>query len=506
MVKGVEELTDDIIKNPIGFATNNDTLAVIKVIGVGGGGCNAVDRMILSGVKGIDFITINTDHQALDRSHATNQIQIGEKLTKGLGAGANPEIGTRAAMESKDEIADMIKGTDMLFITAGMGGGTGTGGTPVVAQIAKEMGILTVGVVTRPFSFEGAQRRINAESGIRELEQYVDSLIVVPNDKLLEMADEETSLQDSFAMADTVLKYGVSGISDLVAVPGLINLDLADVRRVMVGAGICHMGIGRATGEDRADIAIDDALHSPLLDTSIEGANRIIVNFTGGKDLRLKEVSKASAMVRDSASPSADIIIGAVIDENMGDELMITVIASSFGEIEEPIEQEESAAFTGGGFTPFEPAPSEEDVPDFLKADSVQATPLRSESSAQVPSKPIGRSTEPGPTVPSFMEQDYRKGGARPVERDMNILDRQPTPERVGRPPKSQSNVRREPQRPTTRGVDFSAGTSTERTSSPPTPPAPAARKERKAESKRGGKVTKILPWFFDDDDDHYED
>ena len=289
-MKGVEELADERGRNQIGFATNNDTLAVIKVIGVGGGGCNAVDRMILSGVKGIDFITINTDHQALERSHATNRIQIGEKLTKGLGAGANPEIGMRAATESKDEIADIISGTDMLFITAGMGGGTGTGGAPIVAQIARDMGILTVGVVTRPFSFEGAQRKINAEAGIRELEQYVDSLIVVPNDKLLEMADEETSLQDSFAMADTVLKYGVSGISDLVAVPGLINLDLADVRRVMVGAGICHMGIGRATGEDRADIAIDDALHSPLLDTSIEGAARIIVNFTGGTDLRQKSV------------------------------------------------------------------------------------------------------------------------------------------------------------------------------------------------------------------------
>lgn len=321
---------DKYSSRPLSYtAADHDGYASIRVIGVGGGGCNAVDRMIESEVQGIEFIAINTDYQALERSHATHRIQIGEKLTRGLGAGADPEIGEKAATESKDEIASLIRGTDLLFITAGMGGGTGTGAAPVVAAIARDMGILTIGVVTRPFRFEGAMRMQNAETGIRNLEQYVDSLIVVPNDKLLEIADEDTTFDEAFAIADQVLKYGVAGISDLVAVPGLINLDLADVRRVMVGAGICHMGIGRAKGQDRMEIAIDEALHSPLLDTSIDGAHRLIVNFTGS-NLRLQEINKATSLVRDSAAPDADIILGAVIDSTMEDEIMITVIASGF--------------------------------------------------------------------------------------------------------------------------------------------------------------------------------
>lgn len=464
-------MTENRANNPIGFATNSDTLAVIKVIGVGGGGCNAVDRMIMSGMKGIDFITVNTDHQALDRSKANTCIQIGDKLTKGLGAGANPEIGNRAALESRDEIAESIKGTDMLFITAGMGGGTGTGAAPVVAQIAKELGILTVGVVTRPFSFEGAQRRINAEAGIRDLEQYVDSLIVVPNDKLLEMADEDTSLQESFAMADTVLKYGVSGISDLVAVPGLINLDLADVRRVMVGAGMCHMGIGRATGEDRADIAIDDALHSPLLDTTIDGARRIIVNFTGGRDLRLKEVSKAAAIVRDSASPDADIIIGAVIDENMGDELMITVIASSFGDIEpeEVEEAEETVTFGGTGFTSFEPEPEITEIPEFLKAETAASEPVYA---GQRPVAP-----------PSYERPNPVNNPAQGAYQDY----------RVNRPAPSNQAVRE---------TRFEEQAQSQRSQNKPAP----RRKEKERKQENKSRPGKILPWFFDDDDDNNYD
>ncbi len=320
----------------IGFGMDNDHFATLKVIGIGGGGCNAINRMIEGEVQGIEFITVNTDNQALALSRASNRLQIGEKITRGLGAGANPEIGEKAANESKDEIAELIRGTDMLFITAGMGGGTGTGGAPIIAQIARELGILTVGVVTRPFRFEGSRRMQNAERGIREMEKFVDSLIVVPNDKLLEIADEDTSLDEAFTMADQVLKYGVSGISDLVAVPGLINLDLADVRRIMTQAGVCHMGIGRASGEGRAAAAIREAINSPLLDTTIDGARGVIINFTGGRDLKIREVDEAASVVRDAVSPDADIIFGAVVDPEMQDEIMITVIASGFDRENQP--------------------------------------------------------------------------------------------------------------------------------------------------------------------------
>ena len=316
--------------NKRGFVLDEENFATIKVIGCGGGGCNAVDRMLDSGVQGIEFISINSDNQALARSKAPIRIQIGEKVTRGLGCGADPSVGERAAEESKDEIAEAISNTDMLFITAGMGGGTGTGAAPVVAQIAQELGILTVAVVTRPFSFEGARRAQNAERGIRELEKYVDSLVVVSNDKLLEVVDEDTSFEDAFNMADQVLKFGVAGISDLVAIPGLINLDLADVRRVMTKAGVCHMGIGRASGEGRATAAVKQAINSPLLDTTIEGANGVIVNFTGGRNMKLQEIDMAAKLVRESVAPEAEIIVGAVIDTSLEDEIMITVIASGF--------------------------------------------------------------------------------------------------------------------------------------------------------------------------------
>ena len=317
-------------ENKRGFVLDDEAFATIKVIGVGGGGCNAVDRMIESGVQGIEFISINTDNQALARSKAQVRIQIGEKVTRGLGCGADPSVGEKSAEESKDEIAEAIKNTDMLFITAGMGGGTGTGAAPVVAQIAQELGILTVAVVTRPFTFEGPRRGANAERGIRELEKYVDSLIIVGNDKLLEVVDEDTSIEDAFNMADQVLKFGVAGISDLVAIPGLINLDLADVRRIMTKAGICHMGIGRASGEGRAANAVKQAINSPLLDTTIEGAGGVIVNFTGGRNMKLQEIDQAASVVREAVSDDADIIVGAVIDASLDDEIMITVIASGF--------------------------------------------------------------------------------------------------------------------------------------------------------------------------------
>ena len=312
------------------YSMDESNVASIKVIGVGGGGSNAVNRMVESGVQGVTFIAVNTDNQALAKNKAEVKIQIGEKVTRGLGCGADPSVGEKAAEESRDEIAEAIANTDMLFITAGMGGGTGTGAAPVVAQIARDLGILTVAVVTSPFTFEGAKRAANAERGIRELQKAVDSLIIVSNDKLLDVVDDNTSFEEAFNMADQVLKFGVAGISDLVAIPGLINLDLADVTRVMKDAGICHMGIGRASGEDRAQVAIRQAINSPLLDTTIEGATGVIVNFTGGRGMRLSEIDAASSVIRTEAAPEAEIIVGAVIDDSLEDELMITVIASGF--------------------------------------------------------------------------------------------------------------------------------------------------------------------------------
>lgn len=312
------------------FDINMDNFAQIKVIGVGGGGNNAVNRMIVAGIRGIEFISVNTDKQALLLSKANTKIQIGDKLTKGLGAGANPEIGEKAANESKDEIAESIKGADMVFVTAGMGGGTGTGAAPVVAQIAKEMGILTVGVVTKPFMFEGRKRMQQAERGIETLKSTVDTLVTIPNDRLLQIAEKKTSIVDAFRIADDVLRQGVQGISDLIAVPGLVNLDFADVKTIMLDTGLAHMGIGRASGEGRAEEAAKQAIHSPLLETSIEGARGVLLNITGGPDLGLLEVHTAAELVQKSADPDANIIFGAVIDENLKDEILITVIATGF--------------------------------------------------------------------------------------------------------------------------------------------------------------------------------
>jgi len=312
------------------FDIDMEQFAQIKVIGVGGGGNSAVNRMIQAGLKGIEFIAINTDKQALFLSKANSKIQIGDKITKGLGAGANPEIGERAANENKDEIAAAIKGADMVFVTAGMGGGTGTGAAPVVARIAKEMGILTVGVVTKPFMFEGRKRMQYAEQGIENLKGVVDTLVTIPNDRLLQVAEKKTSIIDAFKMADDVLRQGVQGISDLIAVPGLINLDFADVKTIMHDTGLAHMGIGRASGEGRAEEAAKQAIQSPLLETSIEGARGVLLNITGGADLGLFEVNMAAELIQKSVDPDANIILGAVIDESLKDEMVVTVIATGF--------------------------------------------------------------------------------------------------------------------------------------------------------------------------------
>ncbi|MCI9016027.1 MAG: cell division protein FtsZ [Clostridia bacterium] len=307
-----------------------DGTATIKVIGVGGAGNNAVNRMVESGIRGVEFISVNTDRQALQESKAGNKIQIGEKITRGLGAGANPDIGAQSAEESKAEIAEVLRGADMVFVTAGMGGGTGTGAAPIVAAAAKEMGILTIGVVTKPFTFEGKKRLSQAERGIESLKSKVDTLVVIPNDKLLQIIDRKTSIVDAFKMADDVLRQGVQGISDLIAVPGLVNLDFADVKTIMLDTGMAHMGIGRASGENRAEDAAKQAIQSPLLETSIEGARGVIINITGGADLGLHEVNTAAELVQRSVDPEANIIFGAVIDEKMADEISITVIATGF--------------------------------------------------------------------------------------------------------------------------------------------------------------------------------
>jgi len=307
-----------------------DRFAAIKVIGVGGGGNNAVNRMIAAGLNGVEFISVNTDAQALMHSQAPYRIQIGEKLTKGLGAGANPEIGEKAAQESREEIIAALRGADMVFVTAGMGGGTGTGAAPVVAECAKEVGALTVGVVTKPFSFEGRRRQGQAEIGTAKLKEKVDTLITIPNDRLLQVADKRTSMIDAFRIADDVLRQGVQGISDLIAVPGLINLDFADVKTIMTDTGSALMGIGYGSGDNRAVTAAEAAIKSPLLETSIEGAKGVLLNITGGPSLGLLEVNEAAAIISDAVDPEANIIFGAVIDEEFQDEVRVTVIATGF--------------------------------------------------------------------------------------------------------------------------------------------------------------------------------
>lgn len=314
----------------LNFDVELDGFAQIKVIGAGGGGNNAVNRMVEAQLKGVEFIAVNTDKQALYTSKAEYKIQIGEKLTRGLGAGANPEVGKRAAEESKDEIVKVLQGADMVFVTAGMGGGTGTGAAPVIAQLAKEMGILTVGVVTKPFAFEGRVRMKNAESGIAELKSKVDTLITIPNDRLLQIVQKNTSMLDAFSIADDVLKQGIQSISDLIAVPGLINLDFADVTSIMKEKGLAHMGMGNASGETRSIDAARQAIQSPLLETSIRGAKGVLLNITGGANLGLFEINEASSLVQEACDAEANIIFGASIREDLGDEIMITVIATGF--------------------------------------------------------------------------------------------------------------------------------------------------------------------------------
>ena len=354
--------------------TGANYLAVIKVVGVGGGGTNAVNRMVEAGVKGVEFIAVNTDAQALLMSDADYKVHVGVGLTKGLGAGADPDVGFQAAEENHAEIKEALQGADMVFITAGEGGGTGTGAAPVIAQIAKEdIGALTVAVVTRPFAFEGRKRALQAEEGIKRLREVVDTLIIIPNDRLLQVAEKKTSILDAFRIADDVLRQGTQGITDLITVPGLINLDFADVRTVMQDAGSALMGIGIAAGDNRAHEAAKAAISSPLLESSIEGAQGVLLSISGGSDLGLFEVNEAAEVVATAAHPEANIIFGAVIDDSLEDQIRVTVIATGFG----GRRKQESMEFESAGIaeedTPsriptFEPLKEDEfDVPEFLR-------------------------------------------------------------------------------------------------------------------------------------------
>ena len=364
--------------NLVATASQN-YLAVIKVVGVGGGGVNAVNRMIESGLKGVEFIAINTDAQALLMSDADVKLDIGRDLTRGLGAGADPEKGRQAAEDHSDQIEDALKGADMVFVTAGEGGGTGTGGAPVVAKIARSLGALTIGVVTRPFSFEGCRRAQQAEDGIANLADEVDTLIVIPNDKLLEMTDVRIAILDAFKQADQVLMQGVSGITDLITTPGLINLDFADVKSVMSNAGSALMGIGSARGEDRARQAAEQAVSSPLLESSIDGARGVLLSIAGGSDLGLFEVSEAANLIESSAHEEANIIFGTIIDDSLGDEVRVTVIAAGFDTLPSTPRRPRQAEKTVERFTPNRPVETDAGEPTRMTHRPVVPAPLAAE-------------------------------------------------------------------------------------------------------------------------------
>ncbi len=366
-------------------AAPTNYLAVIKVVGIGGGGVNAVNRMIDAGLHGVEFVAINTDAQALLMSDADVKLDIGRDLTRGLGAGADPVVGRAAAEDHRDELLEVLKGADMVFVTAGEGGGTGTGAAPVVAQVAKELGALTIGVVTRPFAFEGRRRSTQAEDGITELKDEVDTLIVIPNDRLLQIADGDTSVVQAFKLADDVLLQGVQGITDLITTPGLINLDFADVRTVMNDAGSALMGIGKARGEARALEAAKLAISSPLLEASIDGAQGVLLMLAGGSDLGLFEVNEAADVVTQAAHPEANIIFGAVIDDSLGDEVKVTVIAAGFDKFSGPVEQPGAVVVEQSPAGAAATVPEPEEDPDEVFTPEPDPAPSRAETGPRPP-------------------------------------------------------------------------------------------------------------------------
>ncbi|WP_327175247.1 cell division protein FtsZ [Streptomyces sp. NBC_01335] len=379
------------------MAAPQNYLAVIKVIGVGGGGVNAINRMIEVGLKGVEFIAINTDAQALLMSDADVKLDVGRELTRGLGAGANPAVGRKAAEDHREEIEEVLKGADMVFVTAGEGGGTGTGGAPVVANIARSLGALTIGVVTRPFTFEGRRRANQAEDGIAELREEVDTLIVIPNDRLLSISDRQVSVLDAFKSADQVLLSGVQGITDLITTPGLINLDFADVKSVMSEAGSALMGIGSARGDDRAVAAAEMAISSPLLEASIDGARGVLLSISGGSDLGLFEINEAAQLVSEAAHPEANIIFGAVIDDALGDEVRVTVIAAGFDGGQPPARRENVIGASSAKRE--EPAPPSRPEPVRHSA-GLGSVPPREEAPAPVEAAPVANDISLPPVSP----------------------------------------------------------------------------------------------------------
>lgn len=378
------------------MAAPQNYLAVIKVIGVGGGGVNAINRMIEVGLKGVEFIAINTDAQALLMSDADVKLDVGRELTRGLGAGANPAVGRKAAEDHREEIEEVLKGADMVFVTAGEGGGTGTGGAPVVANIARSLGALTIGVVTRPFTFEGRRRANQAEDGIAELREEVDTLIVIPNDRLLSISDRQVSVLDAFKSADQVLLSGVQGITDLITTPGLINLDFADVKSVMSEAGSALMGIGSARGDDRAVAAAEMAISSPLLEASIDGARGVLLSISGGSDLGLFEINEAAQLVSEAAHPEANIIFGAVIDDALGDEVRVTVIAAGFDGGQPPTRRE--TVLGASGKRDEQPAPARN--ADSRSTSGLGTVPPREEKPVQADPTPVNEKPLPPVSAP----------------------------------------------------------------------------------------------------------
>lgn len=401
-------------------------LAVIKVVGIGGGGVNAINRMIEVGLKGVEFIAINTDAQALLMSDADVKLDVGRELTRGLGAGADPEVGRRAAEDHTEEIEEALRGADMVFVTAGEGGGTGTGGAPVVAKIAKQLGALTIGVVTRPFTFEGRRRANQAESGIATLREEVDTLIVIPNDRLLSISDRSVSMLDAFRSADQVLLSGVQGITDLITTPGLINLDFADVKSVMQGAGSALMGIGSARGEDRAVQAAELAISSPLLEASIEGAHGVLLSVQGGSDLGLFEINEAARLVQEAAHPEANIIFGAVIDDSLGDEVRVTVIAAGFdGGSPQTRDNERAlgqvqAGGAGRGQAP-QQRPVQPQAQPVQQAQQPQARPVGAPASPNGYAQPAQTPQPVDAGVPAGQPQAQPMNGQRPVQQQRPV-------------------------------------------------------------------------------------
>lgn len=399
------------------MAAPQNYLAVIKVVGIGGGGVNAVNRMIEEGLKGVEFIAINTDAQALLMSDADVKLDVGRELTRGLGAGANPEVGRKAAEDHREEIEEVLKGADMVFVTAGEGGGTGTGGAPVVANIARSLGALTIGVVTRPFSFEGRRRAMQAEAGIETLRDEVDTLIVIPNDRLLSISDRQVSVLDAFKAADQVLLSGVQGITDLITTPGLINLDFADVKSVMSGAGSALMGIGHARGDDRSVAAAEMAVSSPLLEASIDGAHGVLLSIAGGSDLGLFEINEAAQLVSNAAAPDANIIFGTVIDDALGDEVRVTVIAAGFDELKPSVKEPAKPQGRPAAAPPSKPTVKAEQArpegrPEPVRGDW-RAEPARGDQRAE-PSRP--EPVRPEPPRSEYRPEHGRPEPARPEQ------------------------------------------------------------------------------------------